>query len=210
MLIDLTHTIAPDIPVYPGTPAPAFTSLRTITKDGFRESALHITTHTGTHMDAPSHISRNGSTLDQLPVSQFCGRAVVLDVSREAVVTAEFLRAHHDSLYCADFLLLYTGWEKRWGTEAYLEDAFPVPDEEAAQYLLSWPEGCGHRRPQHRPHRGAPDRPPAVPGRRHGGHREPVPEKGDGSEGVPLLRPAAEGGRVRRRAGAGRGGAAGK
>ena len=139
MLIDLTHTIAPDIPVYPGTPAPAFPSLRTITKDGFRESALHITTHTGTHMDAPSHISRNGSTLDQLPVSQFCGRAVVLDVSREAVVTAEFLRAHHDSLYCADFLLLYTGWEKRWGTEAYLEDAFPVPDEEAAQYLLS----CG-------------------------------------------------------------------
>ena len=140
MMIDLTHTISPDIPVYPGTPSPAVSSICTITKDGFRESALSITTHTGTHMDAPSHVTRHGSTLDQLPVSQFCGRAVVLDVSQTGpVVTAEFLKEHHDSLYCADFLLLYTGWEKRWGTAEYLEDAYSVFDEEAARYLLS----CG-------------------------------------------------------------------
>ena len=120
MMIDLTHTITPDIPVYPGTPSPAMSPLCTITSSGFRETAIALTSHTGTHMDAPSHVSRQGSSLDQLPVSQFCGRAVALDVSQVGpVITAEFLKAHHDSLYCADFLLFYTGWEKKWGTPAY-------------------------------------------------------------------------------------------
>ena len=140
MMIDLTHTITPDIPVYPGTPSPAMSPLCTITSSGFRETAIALTSHTGTHMDAPSHVSRQGSSLDQLPVSQFCGRAVALDVSQVGpVITAEFLKAHHDSLYCAAFLLFYTGWAKKWGTGDSLEDTFPVPDEEAARYLVS----CG-------------------------------------------------------------------
>lgn len=140
MIIDLTHSIQPEMSLYPDTPAPAFSPLRTITRDGFRETDLHLTSHTGTHMDAPSHMLRGGSTLDQMPISQFRGRAVVLDVSGIGpTVTADFLHSCHDDLYCADFVLFYTGWEKRWGTQGYLEDAFAVPDEEAARYLLS----CG-------------------------------------------------------------------
>ena len=38
-----------------------------------------------------------------------------------------------------DFVLFYTGWEKRWNTEEYYEDTFPVPDQEAAKFLVS----CG-------------------------------------------------------------------
>lgn len=140
MLIDMTHTLSPKMPVYPGTLAPVFSSASTITRDGFRETKLELGSHTGTHMDAPSHLLRNGSSLDQLPVSQFYGRATVLDVSQAGpVITVEFLQAHHSALYCADFVLFYTGWETRWGTDAYLEDAFPVPDEAAARYLVS----CG-------------------------------------------------------------------
>ena len=44
-----------------------------------------------------------------------------------------------EAIHSADFILLYTGWENRWGTESFLEDTFPVPDEEAAHYLVS----CG-------------------------------------------------------------------
>ena len=36
-------------------------------------------------------------------------------------------------------MLFYTGWEKKWGTDAYYDDDFPVPDQEAAKYLVS----CG-------------------------------------------------------------------
>ena len=141
MMIDLTRTITPGMPVYPGTAAPALSPAATLVRDGFRETLLTMTSHTGTHMDAPAHLLQTGSTLDTLPVCHFCGRAAVVDASslgEGGVITAEFLRARSESLRCADFVLFYTGWEEKWGTEAYLS-AYPVPDEEAARYLVS----CG-------------------------------------------------------------------
>lgn len=142
MIIDLTHTITPDTFVYPGTPAPAFSPTRTITHDGARETLLQVGSHTGTHMDAPRHILPDGFGLDKLPASQFCGRAVVLDVSDlppRSVITADYLREQNGTIRSADFVLFYTGWERKWGTGAYYDDDFPVPDQEAAKYLVS----CG-------------------------------------------------------------------
>jgi kynurenine formamidase len=142
MIIDLTHAITPDTPVYPGSPIPAMTPFSTLTQNGCRETRLNIGSHTGTHMDAPAHVLTHGSTLDDLPMSQFCGRAVVLDVSDFApgqTITADFLRARNEALMSADFALFYTGWEKKWGTSGYYDDTFPVPDLEAAKYLVS----CG-------------------------------------------------------------------
>ena len=138
MLIDMTHTIAQEIPVFPGTPVPALAPACTLTRNGFRETLLTLSSHTGTHMDAPAHLLRDGRTLDQMPMSQFSGRATVLDVSQEGpVITEAFLRSNYDAIHCADFILFYTGWEERWGREDFLEDTFPVPDEEAARYLVS-------------------------------------------------------------------------
>ena len=141
-VIDLTHTIKNDMPVYPGTEQPQLTTACTIEEAGYREMLLHMYSHTGTHMDAPRHILPEGCGLDQLPPSQFCGRAAVIDVSHlgaGAVITADFLRQQNGYLRTADFALFYTGWEKKWGTEAFLSEAFPVPDEAAARYLVS----CG-------------------------------------------------------------------
>lgn len=138
MLIDMTHAITPEIPVYPGTPAPSLAPACTFTKDGFRETLLTFSSHTGTHMDAPAHLLQEGRTLDDIPMSQFSGRATVLDVSEEGpVITEAFLRSNYEAIHCADYILFYTGWEDRWGTERFLEDTFPVPDEEAARYLVS-------------------------------------------------------------------------
>lgn len=138
MLIDMTHTITPEIPVYPGDPSPVLTKAATMTKDGYRTTTFNLCSHTGTHMDAPSHLLHEGRSLDQMPMSQFSGRATVLDVSDEGpVITEDFLRSNYDAIYCADYILFYTGWENCWGTEGYMEDTFPVPDEAAAKYLVS-------------------------------------------------------------------------
>lgn len=142
MIIDLTHTITPDMPMYPGSAAPTIEPTGSLTRNGYRETRLTIASHTGTHMDAPSHMLARGSTLEVLPASQFCGRAVVLDVSGlppRSIITADHLRALNGTIRSADFVLFYTGWEKKWGTDAYYDDDFPVPDREAAQYLVS----CG-------------------------------------------------------------------
>ena len=142
MIIDLTHTITPEMPMYPGSAAPSIKPTGSLTRDGFLETQLTIASHTGTHMDAPSHMLPRGSTLEVLPASQFCGRAVVLDVSDlppRSVITADYLREQNGTIRSADFVLFYTGWERKWGTGAYYDDDFPVPDQEAAKYLVS----CG-------------------------------------------------------------------
>ena len=140
MIIDLTHTITPEMPMYPGSAAPSIKPTGSLTRDGFRETQLTIASHTGTHMDAPAHMLRDGASLEALPVSRFCGRAMVLDVSDlppGSVLTAEFLREREALFRGAEFLLFCTGWEQRWGTPAYCDGGFPVPDREAARYLVS-------------------------------------------------------------------------
>ena len=77
--IDLTHTIAPGMPVYPGTEPPVLSPGSTYARDGFRETRLTLFSHTGTHMDAPAHLFPDRTALDALPASQFCGSALVVD-----------------------------------------------------------------------------------------------------------------------------------
>ena len=132
MILDLTHTVHPEMPVYPGSAQPSFSPASTITRNGYRETLVQIPSHTGTHMDAPSHMLPHGHTLDQLHPSQFCGRAVVVDVSDlppNSIITVDELRKRNNELLQTDFVLFYTGWDKKWGTDDYFDDSFPVPDE---------------------------------------------------------------------------------
>src|SRR4030095_15267681 len=46
--------------------------------------------HGGTHIDAPIHFAEHGKTLDQLPVEQLTGGAVVVDVSARALKDADY------------------------------------------------------------------------------------------------------------------------
>mgnify|MGYP000476531339 CR=1 FL=1 len=76
---ELTHTIRNDMPVYPGTEQPRLTTACTVSQCGYRETLLHMYSHTGTHMDAPAHMLPNGRTLDDFPAETFAGRGFVLE-----------------------------------------------------------------------------------------------------------------------------------
>ena len=138
-VIDLTHTIKEDMPVYPGTETPKLTTANTYEKDGFKETLLQMYSHTGTHMDPPAHIFAGHTTLDQFPAEQFIGKAVVIDCSELAegqAITMAHVAKCGDKAEKADFLLFYLGWDKRWGTDDYFGD-YPCIDEEVLQFILS-------------------------------------------------------------------------
>lgn len=77
-VLDLTHTISGEMPVYPGTEKPVLTTACTIETAGYRETLLHMYSHTGTHMDAPAHMIARGRTLDSYGVEKFVGPGFVL------------------------------------------------------------------------------------------------------------------------------------
>jgi arylformamidase len=80
-VIDITSPIKQGMPVYPGDPQPSVRKVCSIETDGFGLSLISMGSHTGTHVDAPSHVLENGTTVDMLLPESFIGRAILLDLS---------------------------------------------------------------------------------------------------------------------------------
>lgn len=138
-VIDLTHTIEENMPVYPGTEQPQLLPASSYEKDGFKETLLHMYSHTGTHIDPPAHLYADGATLDELPVSQFIGKALVVDcrsLKEGEAITVQHITRCGAKVKQADFLLFNLGWDKLWGTPAYFGD-YPCLDDGALDFILA-------------------------------------------------------------------------
>ena len=140
-IIDLSHAITPEMPVYPGTEQPLLEAGSTYEKDGFRETKITMYSHVGTHMDAPAHIFAEGRTLDQFPPEQFIGKALAVDcrgIPEGGSITPERILCYGRKAEEADFLLFNRGWDKRWGTPGYFGD-YPCLDDGALDLVI---RGC--------------------------------------------------------------------
>lgn len=136
-ILDLTYVISPHMPVYPGTEGPTLSPACTYEKDGFQETLLSMYSHTGTHMDAPAHVFSGRASLDELPASQFVGKATVIrcdDLGEGGKITMEHLRKN-PAAEQADFLLFHTGWGQYWGKPEYYGD-YPCVTAEVVDFLI--------------------------------------------------------------------------
>ena len=137
-IVDLTHYISENMPVYPGTDGPKFIPANSYEADGFKETLMKMYTHTGTHMDPPAHLFAGRTTLDKFPITQFVGTALVIDclsLKEGQKITMDYINKERSKADKAEFLLFKTGWDKYWGTEKYFGD-YPCIDSEVADYLV--------------------------------------------------------------------------
>lgn len=124
--------------VYPGTEPPAFKTANTYAADGFKETRISLHSHTGTHIDPPAHIIEGGMTLDEFSADAFVGRGIVVDcrdVPEGGYIGMDILSRYSDELVSCDFVLFATGWDKRWGTDAYFGN-YPVLSQEALDFII--------------------------------------------------------------------------
>jgi kynurenine formamidase len=77
-IVDLSVPIHHGMPVYPGDPEVAVEVAHTYGRQGWELRKLTMGTHTGTHVDAPSHMHRGAATLDELPLTRFFGPARIV------------------------------------------------------------------------------------------------------------------------------------
>jgi len=161
-IIDLTHAFSEES-IYWVT-AKEF-KLDTVfhgeTDKGFYYSANNFETaeHGGTHIDAPIHFSKNGLTLDQIPLNHLIGHAIKIDVSLKVLINsdyqisiADFLnweRKEQRSIPDGSIVILQTGFSKYYpdkikylGTDERGEKAlkhlhFPGLSPEAAEWLIN-------------------------------------------------------------------------
>lgn len=135
-ITDLTHVIHSNMPVFPGTEQPVFEKANTLENEGFQEARMTMFSHTGTHMDAPAHMLSSAPHLEDLDISHFIGRAVILDFSDAGMqsIGADILKPHEEKIKNVEFVIIKTGWDRYWGSEKYYE-GFPALNEESAKWL---------------------------------------------------------------------------
>jgi kynurenine formamidase len=135
-VIDLSHTINPDVTIFPGMEQPVFEE---IDIEGYKELKITMYTHTATHIDVPCHIIKGTKSLNDLTADWFVGRGVVIDCKGlpEGGITLDFLKKHEQKIKNAEFILLNSGWSKKWKTDGYLS-GFPTLTAEASEWLTKF------------------------------------------------------------------------
>ena len=81
-IIDISLPLDSYIPVYPGNVPLVVETHHSMPSHATHLSKITMGSHTGTHIDAPSHALARGLTLDQIPLEKFIGEARVLNFTR--------------------------------------------------------------------------------------------------------------------------------
>jgi arylformamidase len=129
---DVTVPLVPGMLGYPGDPPFVHEPLQKAGEAPFGLGRLGLSTHSGTHVDAPAHFVAGGLTVDQLPLEILLGKARVVELSaRERVERADL-----EALDLRDDLrvLLKTRMSGQMQRPPYQEDHVYLA-EDAALYL---------------------------------------------------------------------------
>jgi kynurenine formamidase len=131
-IIDLSHPIQSNMPVYPGDHSVEISIEKTWESDGYRLSSLFSSLHAGTHIDAPSHLTESDERMSDINLHRCMGRGVLVDVQNCESIELK----HIESLEIleGDIVVFLTGWSKYFGSEKY--NNHPALAEELAHFLV--------------------------------------------------------------------------
>lgn len=91
---DISVPLRADMPTYSGEPGPRLRFAKQLSKgDSANVSVLSLGSHTGTHVDAPSHFLDGAPGVDGLPLDALVGPACVTEFAGEGHITAADLDA---------------------------------------------------------------------------------------------------------------------
>jgi arylformamidase len=86
-LYDVSLTIYPGMPVWPGNPEVAVDSVKSISEGASSKvSLVHIGTHTATHVDAPQHFIEDAPGVDSIPAELLVGPARLVQLPEVRVI----------------------------------------------------------------------------------------------------------------------------
>lgn len=115
--------------------------------------------HGGTHADAPIHFAENGRTMDQIPLEEWIGPAVKIDVTAKCEKDRDYLLSvdditnweeQHGQIPDGAWVIMYTGIDTKYypdklqvlgtektGEEALQELSFPGFSPESVEFLVN-------------------------------------------------------------------------
>ena len=120
-MIDLSLEINADLQVFPGSPQPLFTKWTKYEVHSYDSEIMMMSTHTGTHMDAPSHFLANTASIDMIGVERLVSPALLLDLPKGAneEITLDDLCVINE-IDQGISIVFRTGWQKMIANRDYM------------------------------------------------------------------------------------------
>jgi len=152
-VLDLSYAINDKLVPWPGDEKFFEATVNaSVEKNGYFTRSFWMLEHYGTHLDAPAHFPPGKTTVDQIPVKQLFGPAVVIDVRAESGKNSDYQlvaarienwEKRHGRIPEGAIVLLRTGWASRWpdvrkyrNQDAQGKMHFPGFSAEAAKLLI--------------------------------------------------------------------------
>src|SRR5207302_2158792 len=152
-VLDLSYAINDKLVPWPGDEKVFEAKVNaSVEKEGYFTRSFWMREHYGTHVDAPVHFPSGRTTVDQIPIKQLFGPAVVIDVRAESSKDAEYqlpaarieeFEKKYGPIPEGAIVLLRTGWASRWpdvrkyrNQDAKGKMHFPGFSVEAAKALI--------------------------------------------------------------------------
>jgi len=140
-ILDLTLTISDKIPVFPGSPHPHFIPWENIKDDGYNLELLFLSSHTGTHLDAPHHFLEKGAKIHEISLKNLVSEAVLIKSrkkSNESITKTDIQKFEkkHGKIESFSSVVFWTGWQRNLQKDNYFTKN-PGLSVSAANYLAS-------------------------------------------------------------------------
>jgi arylformamidase len=135
MIYDVTVPITNTMPVWPGDPAVQLRRQSHESKDHSHSVTLtdiRISSHTGTHFDAPFHMISGGKRLHEFSLDTLVGKATVFEVpATRSIGSSELAKFNWNGV---DRVLFKTDNSSHWQDEKFYEE-FVYLQPDAAEFL---------------------------------------------------------------------------
>ena len=140
-VIDLTLTVSNKIPTFPGSPQPNFIPWENVKEDGYNLELLFLSSHTGTHMDAPHHFLEKGAKIHEISLKKLVSSAVLIKSrkkSNESITKTDIQKFEkkHGKITGFSTVIFCTGWQRNLQKDYYFTKN-PGLSVSAAKYLAS-------------------------------------------------------------------------
>ena len=140
-LLDLTLIISENIPTFPGSPQPSFVQDKNVENDGYNSELLFLSSHTGTHLDAPYHFQEKGEKIHEISLKRLVSSAILVKSRKKGdqpitKTDIQKFEKKHGKIPSGSTVIFWTGWQKMIKNTSYFIRN-PGLSTAAAKYLVS-------------------------------------------------------------------------
>ena len=133
-LIDVSVPLDASLPTYPGNTPFSLEAIKRISRgESSNVSTLHMSAHTGTHVDAPRHFFDGAAGVDLLPLEMLLGRVRVIEIRSRKGIGPDELSEFDLSEDVR--VLIKTSNSRLWASPEFNPDYVGVT-EAGAQHLI--------------------------------------------------------------------------